>query len=41
VLLSASPLGLEEQAIGAMVHTLHSPHAEAPKLNVGNRQAMC
>ena len=39
VLLSASPLGiagLEEQAVGAMVHTLRSPHAEAPRLNVGN-----
>ena len=39
MLLSASPLGsagLEEQAVGAMVHTLRSPHAEAPRLNVGN-----
>ena len=39
MLLSASPLGiagLEEQAIGTMVHTLRAPHAEAPRLNVGN-----
>ena len=39
MLLSASPLGvagLEEQAVGAMVHTLRAPHAEAPRLNVGN-----